>query len=69
VCGSFVGKTAKTYRDHVWPVVEAVAALRVVRPVNFTLSVGGWLLLTIAFSHCRLTLLNGSGSTTKAGVR
>jgi hypothetical protein len=69
VCGSYVGKTAKTYRDHVWPVVEAVAALWVVRRVNLTLSVGGSLLLTIPFFHCRLTLQNGYGSTTEAAVR
>jgi hypothetical protein len=27
VCGSLVGTTAKTYRDHVWPLVEAISAL------------------------------------------
>jgi hypothetical protein len=66
VCGSFVGKMAKTYRDHVWPVVEAVAALRVVSRVEFAFVAVGWLLLTISFPHTRLTLQNGSVSGTEA---
>jgi hypothetical protein len=44
VCGSVVGKTVKTYRDHVWPMVEAISALRVVS--------------LIRFRHGRLTVMN-----------
>jgi hypothetical protein len=69
VCTCFVGKTAKTFREHVWPLVEAISALRVVRRVEFAFGDRCWLLLTISFPHLRLTLRNGSYTTTEAGAR
>jgi hypothetical protein len=41
VCACFLSKTAKTFREHLWPLVEAIAALRVVRRFNFAFRVGG----------------------------
>jgi hypothetical protein len=66
VCGSFVSRTAKTFREHLWPLIEAMSAMRVVRQFKVSPVT---VILTLSFSHFRSTLRNGSYITTEAGAR